>query len=41
MITLIFSKDPQFEKRKMRLNLEVDDFDNRLQKSFDDHIDNT
>ena len=38
MIILIFSKDPQFEKRKMRLNLKVDDFDDRLQKFFDDHI---
>ena len=38
---MTFSKNPQFEKRKMRLNLRIDNFDNRLQKSFDDHIYNT
>ena len=38
MIQLTLSEDSQLEERKLRLSFEVDDFDDRLQKSLDDHI---
>ena len=40
IIRLILSKNPQLKKRRMRLNSKIDNFDKRLQKSFNDYIHN-